>query len=272
MKNTRLLPLILLTSVLGGILVWSGYQFAKAQGLVGARYSLQIQTDSGADLFQGMKVTYKGFRLGKLADLQLRPDGSVVGRVDIQEERAPFFTQGAMLKVSKEKIITSELVLLPANSAQATLANDAKIEIVRDSVANDLANRIDPLLTKVNVLLEQLADPRLGLQATLTQSRGTMHETSQMLLKINDPKNGLPQVLMQTRDTMGATQQLINQLNDPQKGIAPTLTNANSVMMKADDALNDIQHAPVYRWLVPKSPPKPVSGAAGVTAPERSRD
>ena len=272
MKNTRLLPLILLTSVLGAILVWSGYQFARSQGLVGNRFSLQIQTDSGADLFQGMKVTYKGFRLGKLAELHLLADGSVIGRVDIQEERAPFFTQGAMLKVSKEKIITSELVLLPGNSGQAPMASDTKIQIVRESVANDLTSRIDPLLTKVNLLLEQLADPKLGLQATLTQSRGTMHETSQMLMKINDPQNGLPQVLVNTRDTMSATQQLINQLNDPQKGIEPTLTNANSVMLKADEALDDIQSAPAYRWLVPKAPKKPAQGDAGLIAPERSKD
>lgn len=267
MKSTRLLPLVVLTGVLGMGLAWSGYQLAKVQGLVGAKFSFQIQTDSGVDLFQGMKVTYKGFRLGKLADLELLPDGKVVGRVDIQQERASFFTKGATLKVSKEKIITSELVLQPGEQSQALMPPNDAIPIVRESVANDLANRVDPLLTKVNLLLEQLADPNLGVQATLTQSRGTMHETSQLLLKINDPSNGLPQVLIQTRDTMGATQQLINQLNDQAKGITPTLTNANSLMKKANEALDDVQQAPMYRWLVPKKAP-----AGEVTPPGRSKD
>lgn len=267
MKNTRLFPLILLTTLLGLGIAWSGYQFAKSQGLVGSKSSFHIQTNSGADLFQGMKVTYKGFSLGKLADLQLLPNGQVVGRVDIQEERATFFTQGAVLKVSKEKIITSELVLVPATQANsARMTQNDSIPVVRESVANDLANRVDPLLTKVNLLLEQLADPKLGLQATLTQSRGAMHETSDLLSKINDPHNGLPQVLIQTRDTMSATHELIRQLNDPQKGISPTLTNANSMMQKADEVLEGIQNAPVYRWLVPKAPVSPP------TPRERSKD
>jgi ABC-type transporter Mla subunit MlaD len=272
MKNTRLLPLFLLTAVLGGLLVWSGYQFAKSQGLVGPKFSLHIQTDSASDLFQGMKVTYKGFRLGKLTELELTPSGTVIGRIDIQEERSMFFTKGATLRVSKEKIITSELVLVPGASKEAPIQHNGSIDVVRESVTNDLVNRIEPLITKVNLLLEQLADPKLGLQATLTQSRVTMNETSQLLMQISDPKHGLPQVLSHTRDTMSSTQELIHQLNDPKKGITPTLTNANSVMMKADDALNDIQHTPVYRWLVPKAQPKNVPAAAAASVPVRLKD
>jgi len=272
MKNTRLLPLFLLTAVLAAVLVWSGYQFAKSQGLVGSKFSLHIETDSGADLFQGMKVTYKGFRLGKLTELTLTPQGRVIGRVDIQEELAPFFTQGATLKVSKEKIITSELVLIPGASHEAPMAHNGSISVVRESVANDLANRIEPLITKVNLLLEQLSDPKLGVQATLTQSRETMHQTSQLLMKISDPQHGLPEVLNHTRTTMSSTQELINQLNDPQRGVSPTLHNANNLMLKVDGTLNDIQHAPTYRWLVPKASPKEVPAATAVTAPAPSKD
>lgn len=272
MKNTRLLPLFILTALLGGALAWSGYQFAKSQGLVGPKFSLHIQTDSGSDLFQGMKVTYKGFRLGKLSELELTPSGAVVGRIDIHEERSPFFTKGSTLKVSKEKIITSELVLLPGAASEAPIPNNGSIDVVRESVTNDLVSRIDPLIVKVNLILDHLADPKLGIQATLTQSRVTMNETSQVLMQISDPKHGLPQVLTHTRDTMSSTQELIHQLNDPKKGITPTLNNANSVMIKADDALNDIQQAPVYRWLVPKAPTKQAPAPAGASAPERSKD
>lgn len=269
MKNTRLLPLFLLTATLGSVLAWSGYQFAKSQGLVGPKFSLQIQTDSGTDLFQGMKVTYKGFRLGKLAELELMPNGQVMARVDIQADRAGFFTHGAILKVSKEKIITSELVLVPGAPDGTPILNNGTIEVARENVANDLAARIDPLLTKVNLLLEQLSDPKLGVQATLTQSRVTMNETSQLLLKINDPQHGLPQVLMNTSSTMNSTQELINQLNDPRTGVSPTLHNANNLMIKVDEALEDVQQSSTYKWLVPKAPPK---AASVPNAPARSKD
>lgn len=269
MKNTRLLPLFLLTATLGSVLVWTGYEFAKSQGLVGPKFSLYIQTDSGTDLFQGMKVTYKGFRLGKLAELELTPAGEVKARVDIQAERSPFFTQGASLKVSKEKIITSELVLVLGVPNGAPILHNGAIEMVRENVANDLAARIDPLLNRVNFLLEQLADPKLGVQATLTQSRGTMIETSQLLHKINDPQHGLPQVLINTSSTMNATQELINQLNDPRLGVSPTLHNANNLMIKVDGALDEVQQSNTYRWLVPKAAPK---GAPALNAPAPSKD
>jgi phospholipid/cholesterol/gamma-HCH transport system substrate-binding protein len=270
MKNTRLFPLLLLTTVLGSVLIWSGYQFAKSQGLVGEKFSLSIQTDSGADLFQGMKVTYKGFRLGKLSQLELTPAGNVIGRVDIEGDRSSFFTQGATLKVSKEKIITSELVLIPSATNQTPIARNGSIEIVRESVANDLANRIEPLITKVHLLLEQLSDPKLGVQATLTQSRVTMNETSHLLMQINDPQHGLPQVLTHTRDTMSSAQQLVNQLNDPKSGVSPTLQNANHLMLKADGAITEVQQAPVYRWLVP-TPASKEKQPSGISVPEPSK-
>jgi hypothetical protein len=121
----------------------------------------------------------------------------------------------------------------------------------------------------VNFLLEQLADPKLGVQATLTQSRGTMIETSQLLHKINDPQHGLPQVLINTSSTMNATQELINQLNDPRLGVSPTLHNANNLMIKVDGALDEVQQSNTYRWLVPKAAPK---GAPALNAPAPSKD
>jgi ABC-type transporter Mla subunit MlaD len=263
----QLLPLFFFTTVLGSALVWSGYQFAKVQGLVGTKFSLQIQTDSGADLFQGMKVTYKGFRLGKLAELELTSTGQVVGRIDIQEDRASFFTKGAILKLSKEKIITTELVLIPSQLDVPQMLNNGSIAVVRDSVASDLANRIEPLLTKVNLLLEQLADPRLGVQATLTQSRSTMYETTQLLKQITDPEHGLTKVMDKTRDTMSTTQVLIDQLNNPKSGVLPTLDNANNLMIKVDGAINDVEQAPIYRWLIPKSKPE-----EKVISPAQSKD
>jgi hypothetical protein len=100
-----------------------------------------------------------------------------------------------------------------------------------------------------------------------------MHETSQLLMKISDPQHGLPEVLNHTRTTMSSTQELINQLNDPKRGVSPTLHNANNLMLKVDGTLNDIQHAPTYRWLVPKAPPKEVPPAAtAATAPAPSKD
>lgn len=263
----RLLSLLFFTTILGAALVWSGYQFAKVQGLVGTKFSLQIQTDSGADLFQGMKVTYKGFRLGKLAELELTATGQVVGRVDIQEDRASFFTKGATLKLSKEKIITSELVLIPSQLDAPAMLNNGPIEIVRESVANDLANRFEPLITKVDLLLQQLADPRLGVQATLTQSRSTMYETTQLLKQITDSEHGLTKVMDKTRDTMSTTQVLIDQLNNPKSGVLPTLNNVNNLMIKVDGAINDVEHSPTYRWLIPKAKPE-----EKVISPAQSKD
>jgi ABC-type transporter Mla subunit MlaD len=147
---------------------------------------------------------------------------------------------------------------------------------VRDDLAADLTKRLDPLLQKFQQLLTQLADPKVGVQANLQQSRQvishtikTLDEATHAMQVISDEQKGLPAVLSQTRDTMQALQPTANQATETLKELQKTLTqttgtlaqtsktldNADNLIQSVDATVQDIQAAPLYRWLVPSKKP-----------------
>lgn len=228
-------------------------------------HSLQLQTPSGADLFEGMHVTYKGFKLGRVSSLQLTAQGEVKGQIEIASDKAHFFTQGSSLKISKEKIVTAELVLQRNEHDPTPLPSHGAIPVVRDALAADVTRRLEPLLQSFQQLLTQLADPHHGLQATMSQSRivmshtnDTLDQTTNAMRLMSDTEKGLPAVLNQTRITMGAlqptAQQATQTLAELEKSIAQsreTMASTNQLVQNIDTAVGEVQSAPLYRWLVP---------------------
>lgn len=239
---------------------------AQLKGTWESRLTLDFETDSAASLHEGMKVNYKGFEIGKLTRLALSPQGVVKGQVQIREAYTAFMTEGAVLKVTKDKIVTAELTLIRDEAQKQPLLEHARIAIQRDDLTADLTKRIDPLLVKFQLLLSQISDPKDGIQANLQQSRQVMVHTVEVLQQstlamkaMSDPQSGLPAVLGQTRDTMSALQptaaQATSTLKELESSLAQTrktLDTADKLIQNVDGTLQDVQSAPLYRWLVPK--------------------
>lgn len=227
-----------------------GY-LAHIKGMFESRLTMHIEVDTATGLFEGMRVTYKGFELGRLTKLELTTGGMVAGTLNIHPKHAMYLTQGSVLKLSKEKIVTSELVLVRDEAINTPMPPLTQLKIVKDDVAADVTKRLDPLLNKLQMLLTQMADPDEGVQASLRQSRKVMVQTAQTLehtshamKQLSDQERGLPAVLGQTRDTMA---QLERSLVQTQK----TLGSADHLIQNVDGTVNEIKSAPVYKWLIP---------------------
>ncbi len=254
--------LLLTLAAMGLVMLY----LAQLKGTWESRLTLDFETDSAASLHEGMKVNYKGFEIGKLTRLALSPQGVVKGQVQIREAYAAFMTEGAVLKVTKDKIVTAELTLIRDEAQKQPLLEHARIAIQRDDLTADLTKRIDPLLVKFQLLLSQISDPKDGIQANLQQSRQVMVHTVEVLQQstlamkaMSDPQSGLPAVLGQTRDTMSALQptaaQATSTLKELESSLAQTrktLDTADKLIQNVDGTLQDVQSAPLYRWLVPK--------------------
>ena len=239
---------------------------AQLKGAWESRLTLDFETDSAASLHEGMKVNYKGFEIGKLTRLALSPQGVVKGQVQIREAYTAFMTEGAVLKVTKDKIVTAELTLIRDEAQKKPLLEHARIAIQREDLTADLTKRIDPLLVKFQLLLNQISDPKDGIQANLQQSRQVMVHTVEVLQQstlamkaMSDPQSGLPAVLGQTRDTMSALQPTATQATSTLKELESslvqtrkTLGTADKLIQNVDGTLQEVQSAPLYRWLVPK--------------------
>lgn len=263
-----------------GVVLIFGY-LINLKGTFESKLILRADVESASGLFEGMKVNYKGFELGRLTQLELLPTGKVNTTLQIHQKYAGFMTQGSVLKISKEKIVTNELVLIRDESNPAALQSMDQIHIIKDDVTADVTKRLDPLLQKVQLLLTQLSDPAHGIQASLVQSREVMQQTvhtleltSHAMQQLGDDKKGLPAVLGKTLQSLEHTNRTMQQLGDEKNGLPAvlvqtrdtmvelekslvqtqkTLGGANRLIETVDGSLQDIKAAPVYKWLVPSN-------------------
>jgi len=277
--STSLLVLI------AGIVLILGISYVK--GSFNRQTIFKLETVHSADLRPGVKVTYKGFRIGQLSKLSLDSNGKVDIEVVVNDEYISLFRNGIQLKISKEKIVTTELVLTNFNHNEEFLKPNSFIPVYKEDVASDLTKKIDPLLTKFNLLLEQLSDPKTGIVSSLNQSKDAFQETTKFISLISNKESGLPSVLLETQRTMSSlqpvakqaeatlkelqttvatmdqtlqvTKKLIEQVNDPQQGIKSTLEQVQSVTSSSelliknlDSAISDLTNAPLYKFLIPK--------------------
>jgi ABC-type transporter Mla subunit MlaD len=271
---TSLMILVMLGLLLMGLV-------AYRQGVFEQRVIFVMVPDSAQDLHQGMKLTYRGFKLGQIERLSMGPDGRVSVELSVQQDRRSLVTEGTRVRVSKDKLITSELVLEPSSNASASpLKAGGTIELVREHVAADMARKVDQLLQQMDLLLAALADPAKGLPAVVRQTQATMalaqpvsHQAVQtmaelerlltslqpMSVQATQTLGELQQSLVQSRATLEQTHNLMQQLADPESGVAPALQEVRATSDKADRliqtmdaAVQEVQSAPVYRWFVPR--------------------
>lgn len=273
--NQRYTSLMVITVLMSVVLVGLSLAIAYARGAFDERVEMRFETDSGSGLFQGMKITYRGFDIGRLETLELLNTGVVVGEITVKQSEARFLRVGSYLKISKEKIVTSELVLQGVDYAKPTYAQDEKIALVRGDVTDDVTKRLDPILDRVTLLLEQIADPTNGLQATLKAASAAMVETGETLkvtrtlladigqatkslpLAINDTRaimqklgpvteqtgetlKALVGTINQTTTAMATTNRFIKNLDDPEKGIRATLKETSTTLQQTQSVLKGV--------------------------------
>jgi ABC-type transporter Mla subunit MlaD len=277
-----------LTTLMWGILffVLLALSISYLKGYFSKPINFKITTEFTSDLREGIKVTYKGFKLGTLSQLKLNTNGNVDAFITIDESYKEFFREGVKLKISKDKIVTTELVLVELHQDGSLLPPNSLVEVINENMTTDVTKKVEPLLNKISILLDQLADPKLGLQATLTRSREAMNQTSHLISTLSDEEKGLPPVLNETKQTMSSlrpvtseavktlkefgntavkvqddldqVKQLLDQLLDPKDGIKQTMTQTQTVIDKTDQLLEnvdqvvtDVTNAPIYKFLVP---------------------
>jgi ABC-type transporter Mla subunit MlaD len=192
-----------LVSALGLTLAWR-------QGVFEKSVALKFVTTSGQNLSRGMPILFKGFKVGYLDALELEGDGRITAEVVFKEKHAGFVTVGSSLRVSKDKIVTSELVLEPgpANAARMTEGQEIALKTDGgiDALEKRIFDRIDPVLNNLNTLISRLSDPNIGVppavdavrvsvensKATFTQLNVTLAQATKTLAALNlraaDPK------------------------------------------------------------------------------------
>ncbi len=162
---------------------------AYRQGVFERHLVYTFATPSGQNLSKGMSVLYKGFKVGYLDALELEPDGRITGQVVIKQKHAGFVTQGAQLRLSKDKIVTTELLLEPGPKGAIPLPSGAELALNTDggmdALERRILDRVDPVLAELTALVKRLGDPQHGVPSAVEALRVSLLQANTALIQVN---------------------------------------------------------------------------------------
>ena len=175
----------------------------------------------------------------------------MTGEVLIQEKHQGLETQGSSLRLSKEKIVTSELQLQSNRNSKSLIKDGQAIELVRNDLTADLEkhlmDRLDPAVAQLTAMALQLSDPAKGLPATVHHLNGTLSEANKLLAALNnkmtDPRFD---------NLMGNLDKTIGNLRNDTEQLGKTLETTNQLLKKSDQTLDDFREGTLGKWLAPR--------------------
>jgi ABC-type transporter Mla subunit MlaD len=245
-KPFRQLLLItcLLCLLLGGLSLALG----MFRGGLEKQLLLSVATTTGEGLHAGMRVTYKGFKLGSVQSVELLPTDQVSCIVAIDQKYAHLFTKGTWLKISQGKLVNNDLVLQRQDAEAQPLTSLATIDLRRDDLATDVMRRAEPLLEGLNKLLTQLTDPNHGIQPTLAKSQSTMEDTRvilrdthRLLASLSNPDTGFPAMIQQFTNSKTGFPSVVNQTRLTLEQLTPVTKQSERVLLELEKNLQTTQ-------------------------------
>ena len=136
--------LVLVGALIAGFVLYVMY----ARGVFEPTQRLTLVTDDSSGVIPGMDMTFAGFPIGRVRQVDLAPDGKVQILVDVQSKDAKW------LRTSSVFTLESSIVGETRLRAYTGLLNDPALP--PDATRTVLRGEVDASLRKVNRLVDEI--------------------------------------------------------------------------------------------------------------------
>ncbi|MBN8475111.1 MCE family protein [Sulfuritalea sp.] len=166
------------------------------QGLLRQTVSYSFVADTAQDIAKGQAVRIAGFRVGSVTDVDLRDDGSVAVKLDVDADHARFVTHDARIELRKEGLVGSPTMeIVPGADKTRLAAAQARLAFSRadglGALANQVRDEFIPILKDIKAITGALADPEKGLPGTLARIRASSEALNVLLANGNRQVEGI---------------------------------------------------------------------------------
>ncbi|KFI08207.1 MlaD family protein [Massilia sp. BSC265] len=251
-KHVELKAMILLVAI--GILVVSfiGYVM-HARGVFEPTQRLVLETDDSSGVIPGMDMTFAGFPIGRVSQVELSPEGKVRILVDVQSKDAKWLRTSSVFTL--ESSIVGETRLraftgllndppLPPGAVRSVLRGDVSAEIPRMvATARSLLENLESMtsvgsdinasLANINTLTERMSGPA-GVLGGVMGGDAEARKLREALDRINSLLGKTEQRVYGKDGVMDDAQAAVRQLH-------VVLTDASATLRKVDAVLVEAQ-------------------------------
>lgn len=250
-KHVELKAMILLVTI--GILVVAFFGYVMhARGVFEPTQRLVLETDDSSGVIPGMDMSFAGFPIGRVSQVELSPEGKVRILVDVQSKDAKWLRTSSVFTL--ESSIVGETRLraftgllndppLPAGATRQVLRGDATAEIPRivatarallenleTMTAND--SDINASLANINAVTGRLNGPG-GVLGGVMGGDAEARKLREALDRINSLLGKTEQRVYGKDGVMDDAQVAIRQLHVVLADASTTLKKVDAVLVEA---------------------------------------
>lgn len=237
--RVKLLVFVVITAV---TLVVTALYYVRLPQQVGiGRYDVDVELAAAGGLYPQAMVTYRGVEVGKVTDVELRPDGTVLAHLQVDNDtRLP---ANSTVEVRSASVIGEQFVnFVPPSDPSSDALEDGAVVPVERTV---LPTTTDTLLTSIDELLASI--PRQDLRTVVSELQAAFDGAGNDLGRFIDASaafqatatENLPQTLQLIDDSaavLGTQQEL-----DPEiRSYAETLSSFSGQLEASDDDIRGL--------------------------------
>lgn len=199
-------------------------------------HTYTLSSRSGDGLTEGMPVVFSGFKIGKVQSLSLNDGGMVMIQVSVPQRHIKWLRTDTQFVLEKPIIGAPRIVVVTANFNHPLLNKDAVREITITSDINEIVQKIQPVLDRVN----NIAISVDKLTAALSSPQGDLNRTlanAQVLTAKLSQKESLLEMAVADKESVKSVHQALRQVKDITGQIDGILKKVDTMAIKTDDSL-----------------------------------
>lgn len=250
-KHVELKAMILLVAI--GILVVAFFGYVMhARGVFEPTQRLVLETDDSSGVIPGMDMTFAGFPIGRVSQVELSPEGKVRILVDVQSKDAKWLRTSSVFTLESSIVGETRLraftgVLndppLPAGATRQVLRGDATAEIPRIvATARALLENLETMtatgsdinasLSNINAVTGRMNGPG-GVLGGVMGGDAEARKLREALDRINSLLGKTEQRVYGKNGVMDDAQVAIRQLHVVLQDASTTLKKVDAVLVEA---------------------------------------
>jgi phospholipid/cholesterol/gamma-HCH transport system substrate-binding protein len=146
--------------------------FGVKKDLFTKKYNLHFTVDRGTGFTKGMSVKLSGFRIGKVTSIALNEQAMVDIYIEIDSAYQTWIRNDSTVKLIKEGLVGDNIIDVSVGSTeQPVLKNASAIMYIKtkglDELADDIAEKVKPVLIEVRDIIGYINDPNGDLKKTV---------------------------------------------------------------------------------------------------------
>lgn len=219
-------------------LVAAAILFGLQKDLFSRKYNLRFTADRGTGFTKGMPVKLSGFRIGRVTGMKLNKQATVDVTFEIDADYVTWIRKDSAVKLVKEGLVGDTILDISAGSPNKPQVKDKDTVIYEktkglDELADDLAEKVKPVLADVRDIISYINDPEGDLKKTIRNAElltrnleGTRKHADTLLVTANDR---VQSVTTHANTTLDSVRSKIDSID-----LTPSLNRINGAIERID--------------------------------------